>query len=605
MRPDQVESRPSAPAGSLRDEYLATDKESFRRLSIVPTSNRIVCSTLLAVTEDDQEVTKQEIDKAREARDLVRKLAYASTSALLHAMSSGALIGTSVTARDVDRALVFWGPDVAALKGRTTGHRSPKIPEVRRWLARQQQSLHCDVMFIERQPFLLAVAKPSQYMYATSMRTKAAADIGRALRAQITHVSAHNILINEIRSDPESGLVAVAEELLRAGILPEITAATEAVPAAERAIRLVKERVRCVVNGLPFRLPLGLLAAAVQYCVQRLNMLPSTVSQSPGASARELFTGLKSDASRDLRLKFGEYIQVHTAKTGNSLEPPTEGCIALHGSDNLSGSWHIFGLNTGRITVRQRWTQLPTPAEVIERMNDLAHGGVVLLDTDHSERGLDEVDNATEPVHEASASTVPTYYKDEHEVAGTTYEPNELPATYLSSEDADLPDKHESVRENDQLAAASEQARLPSIRDATTTSPSPSPRMLQHQQSPKLASNDAEALHGNPVHERDDLEPPGNPGVLGPAENPGVHKTAENLGGHETAEELGAHESAEGSGAQHPIGDYWPSPSPAPESVRLKEQAIEIKPDRKRKAPTNGEQQEACEPLEDLLRRSH
>jgi hypothetical protein len=57
----------------------------------------------------------------------------------------------TVIAADVTRATAIWGPQVAALKGRTTRSKPmppPQEPEVRRRFVAQH--MHCDIMSVNK-----------------------------------------------------------------------------------------------------------------------------------------------------------------------------------------------------------------------------------------------------------------------------------------------------------------------------------------------------------------------------------------------------------------------------------------------------------------------
>ncbi|KAA8491351.1 hypothetical protein FVE85_7772 [Porphyridium purpureum] len=268
----------------------------------------------IATTSTDPELTEhwqskltqREVKRAANVQQLARRLAFPSSRHLLKDIRSGALLNAGVTARDVENAMHLWGPDLAIIKGKSTGHRSPALPESAATPPGSVQVLHTDLMFLGSRVFVVSVMKPAQYIYASPISNRSAAEIGNALRKQLAHAYTHRTKIEELRSDREAGIVAIVTQLMNEGIIPEFTAATEAVPSAERAIRTLKERVRCIV------------------------------------------TGRKPDAERDLRLEFGAYAQVHRAKTSNTMEPRTVRCISLHGTESLE-----------ILRARDRWDNSP------------------------------------------------------------------------------------------------------------------------------------------------------------------------------------------------------------------------------------------------------
>ena len=106
-------------------------------------------------------------------------------------------------------------------------------------------------------------------------------------------------------------------------------------------------------------------------------------------STRTLLTGLTMNYNRHCRLEFGEYVQTHE-EHDNSLNPRTIGALALRPTGNVQGGYFFFSLTTGNVINRMRWTTIPMPKEVIDRVEWMArqeHAGTTLLfeDRDHNE----------------------------------------------------------------------------------------------------------------------------------------------------------------------------------------------------------------------------
>ena len=70
----------------------------------------------------------------------------------------------------------------------------------------------------------------------------------------------------------------------------------------------------------------------------------------------------------------------------------TIGAIALRPTENTQGGYFFFSLSTGRVLNRGRWTSLPMPNEVIDRIHRMArqeHGnnGLLFEDRNHNQLG--------------------------------------------------------------------------------------------------------------------------------------------------------------------------------------------------------------------------
>ncbi|KAA8497592.1 Retrovirus-related Pol polyprotein from transposon TNT 1-94 [Porphyridium purpureum] len=227
------------------------------------------------------------------------------------------------------------------------------------------------------------MCKPMQYILLDRVTSKSAHHLQEALHKQFASLKSFGAKVVEIRSDPESGIVAAVDWMKSNGVIPDILAAGEAVQPAERAIRMVKERMRCVLSGLPFRMPKSLTGFLAEYVVQRINMMKSSVApEYDGRSPYEDLTGRLVDAKKELALGFGDYCQSHSKSVDSTMAERTTGCIALRPTLNLAGSWLFYNLNTKNIITRQKWNQLPHPDFVISRMNEIAEqqsaSGVVI-----------------------------------------------------------------------------------------------------------------------------------------------------------------------------------------------------------------------------------
>ena len=70
-------------------------------------------------------------------------------------------------------------------------------------------------------------------------------------------------------------------------------------------------------------------------------------------------------------LEFGDYVQTHEEHS-NAMTPRTVGGLCLGPTGSPNGSHYFLNLSTGKRIIRTRWTQLPLPNEVIDRVQRLA-----------------------------------------------------------------------------------------------------------------------------------------------------------------------------------------------------------------------------------------
>jgi len=234
----------------------------------------------------------------------------------------------------------------------------------------EEQSLHCDLMFVEGEPYLISVSTPLGLTMCTHLASgKGAESVKKAMFDQIAAYESERFVIRTILSDLEGSISSIRAELNQRGIRVNPSGPGQHVPVVERKIQQVKERVRAHLSTMPYLMNTVLLKWLVYYCISRINCIPSSTNQAR-ISPRELFYGRKLDAKRDVRIGFGEYVQCVTPNLiKNSMSPRTEGAISLLPVGNLQGSVKFFSLATGKIIVRDKWTVLPMPQSVIEHLN--------------------------------------------------------------------------------------------------------------------------------------------------------------------------------------------------------------------------------------------
>eukprot|EP00978_Attheya_sp_CCMP212_P031314 scaffold117901_cov29-Attheya_sp.AAC.2 len=102
-----------------------------------------------------------------------------------------------------------------------------------------------------------------------------------------------------------------------------------------------------------------------------LNAFPPTDGVSEDLSPRAIVVGLQLDYAKHCQLEFGTYVQTHE-EHDNSMATRTTSAIALRPTGNTQGGYYYFCLTTGRRINRNRWTPLPMPADIINRVHMIA-----------------------------------------------------------------------------------------------------------------------------------------------------------------------------------------------------------------------------------------
>eukprot|EP01040_Poterioochromonas_malhamensis_P015176 gene15176-16944_t len=331
--------------------------------------------TVQTVKDNEKRFSRREVEAAKAARDLSKRLGYPAKADLQRMLTQGVLHNTPVTARDVERAYDIYGPEVAAQKGKTRLGKPTVIPTVPLpKYVYTELMMAIDIMSVEAEKFLLSVTLPLGLLMVAPIPDKTVDTIRLALNSPLREYKAREFIVHTILCDNEGAFTALKGELQEAGIKLETASANKHVPVIEVRIKLVKERCRAVLNTLPYLLPRSKLKHLVNYAVSRINLVPTSTLRRDGVSPRESFMGRRADVKVDARIAFGTYVQVHTfAEPINSMAPRTEAAIALEPTGNANGSVLFWTPRSNKIVTRSEWPggEMPMPEDLTRHINRL------------------------------------------------------------------------------------------------------------------------------------------------------------------------------------------------------------------------------------------
>jgi hypothetical protein len=225
-------------------------------------------------------------------------------------LTKGLMINVPITVKDIVRAEMLYGPDMASLKGKTYNRKviSPKATYVPRSMIRTQD-MYSDIFHWRGQGFLISIAMPLRIMFIDALtKSETRGYLKSILEVHIGKLSDRGFVVRTIFVDPQRALEALDGSL---NVPVDVTGARRHVGVIERNIRTIKERMRAVECGLPYKCPQRLVRGLAKFVVSRLNLFPHSL-QKDYVSPRELYTGIKPDFSKDVKgLSFGDYGQAH------------------------------------------------------------------------------------------------------------------------------------------------------------------------------------------------------------------------------------------------------------------------------------------------------
>jgi hypothetical protein len=218
---------------------------------------------------------------------------------------------------------------------------------------------------------MISISLPLNLVMIDIASSKTALHLGQLLVETIDCYKSEGVIINCVKCDNESCLSAARQTINSRGATLSIAGIkSNGIAQIDRAIRLIKERVRCILHASPFHVPRSILPYCVQFAVRAINLIGR--GGEGNISPRELFTGQRVDYNVDVRVSFGEYVQTLPSETDNSMSERSNGCIALLPCGNATGTVMFYHLATKRVISRDKWVALPMPDSVINFLNDLA-----------------------------------------------------------------------------------------------------------------------------------------------------------------------------------------------------------------------------------------
>ena len=319
----------------------------------------------------------REVEGADRARTLYRQLGRPSQRDFLDALANNVVQNCPVTPEDAKRALKIYGPDPATIKGKTVKRPTPAAPQVvptdiptKIKNEHRRVTICADNFYVQGHIFCHTISKHLHFRTVAAISNRRKATLEKEIKDVINMYHARGFEVTDFHADNE--FAPIQQRILP--VLSNIVAADDHVGQVERSIRTIKERVRALVHGLPYRrYPSLLVREIVAHAVRTLNQLPSRKGVSTTMSPRKIVTGLPDPDFNNMRIEFGHYAQIfEERRRTNTTAPRTIGAIALNPTGNTQGSYYFLSLDTGARVTRQQWTELPITQAVIDRVEELA-----------------------------------------------------------------------------------------------------------------------------------------------------------------------------------------------------------------------------------------
>ena len=349
---------------------IAADNGAYYPYNSSNANNRKIKSRYIATVEKNEaKYTRQQVARARRARELMQILYHPSDESLIRTLVHGVMINCKVTPDDVRLATKIYGRSAPFVMGRAKAPPPISNHEINVPTSLQkEQALYADILAWREIPFLLFIVKPLKLLMVQWLpKGHNTAALVEVFETMINNLKQREFHITIAHVDPASILTSLDKKL--SVRINDIGTAMH-VADAEVEIKILKEILRSSESGLPFPVPLRFVKAHVYGAVGYRN---TVLRRGETCSPREKYSGVKFDVSKHARAKFMCYCLAYRSPSeSNSNEKRASSSLFLLHTGNASGTVIMYDLITKATFRCDKFTVEPMPELVVRIIRKMA-----------------------------------------------------------------------------------------------------------------------------------------------------------------------------------------------------------------------------------------
>jgi hypothetical protein len=326
--------------------------------------------------------TARQLEAAKQARELCARLGHIGSDGIIRIIKSAAINNLPVTVEDVRRADRLLGPCIHCSMGKLTKPKDTTVPNITTEARHvdvdpDPEVLHADFVFIpgpnnQNTIVFITVGESRRLIVAAKTKDRSQKALEKAWDDILTPYLENRIPVHKVMTDNEASLGLSANYLAQRGIKLVQHASEQHEPVVERRVRTIKERMRSVLSGLSFDLPLRLYWNLLTWVIQGINITPDTLNTADDVrSARERVSGARTDA-KTIRAAFGECVLYHSENNEECNLGQRSDIGIIVGRNLDSGSHFIWNPLTTSFVERRPFKTIPMPQTTKAIIGDVA-----------------------------------------------------------------------------------------------------------------------------------------------------------------------------------------------------------------------------------------
>ena len=336
-------------------------------------------------------MTNKERDRAKAARELQEYLGWPSTQEYINIINGNEIRNADVTVDDIKRALTLFGEPTACLRGKMT-RRRPLSHDTLEFVQQplpiqlhdKRVELYVDLYKFAGTWFIIMESSRIKYIDIEVATSQSIEHLIQHVTNEIDKYSARGLQISGVHVDNQFYKSEFERAIKPANLIPY--AAEEHVSIIERRIRTVKERMRSILSGLPYKaLPNVMIRGLAKKVKSMLNKFPArNGGVSKTISPEEIIEGKRKMDGNRKRINFGQFAEIHDGTT-NKADARSVGGIAMYATNDREG-FAFMCLDTGKSRHSNNWTIKPITEDIITRVENIAKD---MIDTNELIEELD------------------------------------------------------------------------------------------------------------------------------------------------------------------------------------------------------------------------